>query len=196
MNILHVITSPKLTDSASLELSKTILGKLLDKYPDSTIEELKPGFMPHVDSDFLDAYYIPKEKQSEEQKNILKISDNALEQLNRADIIVIGLPMYNFGIPSSLKAWIDQIARPGIAFTYNENGPTGLISNKKVYLAISSGGVYSDGSSKFADHAESYLRTVLAFIGITDVSSYRAEGMAFPSLMDTALDKAIKAVQL
>lgn len=196
MNILHLISSPKATNSTSFELSKTIIDQLLKKHPESAIQELKPGFFPHVDNEFLMAYSLPKEEQSEEQKSVLEISDNAIAQLNWAQIIVISLPVYNFGIPSALKAWIDQIARPGIAFTYDENGPTGLFTNKKVYLAISSGGVFSDGSSRFADHAESYLKTVLEFIGITDVTTYRAEGLSYASLMNSALDKAIKAVQL
>lgn len=196
MNILHVISSPKQKASTSFQLSDTIVNQLLKKYPDSNVEELLPEYFPHASHEFIAAYGLPKDQQTVRQNEVLTHSDEAVEQLNRADVIVIGLPLYNFGIPSSLKAWIDQIVRPGIAFTYSEKGSVGLIENKKVYLAISSGGVYSNGLSRFNDHAESYLKTVLEFIGITDVSTYRAEGLAHPSLMDTALDKAINAVEL
>lgn len=196
MNILHIISSPKQKLSSSFKLSNTIVNQLLEKHPEATIEEMFPRVFPHADGDFIANYAIPKEQQSEEQKEILKLSDSALEQLHRADTIVIALPMYNFGIPSSLKAWIDQIVRPGISFAYDENGLRGLIPNKKVYLAISSGTVFSDGSSQFEDHAESYLKTVLRFIGITDVTVFRAEGMNHPAFMETALEKAIESVQI
>ncbi|KGO86766.1 hypothetical protein Q765_09060 [Flavobacterium rivuli WB 3.3-2 = DSM 21788] len=196
MNILHVISSPKQKASTSFQLSDAIVKQLLEKHPDGKVEELIPAGFPHASQEFIAAYDLPKHQQTARQNEVLTHSDKAIEQLQRADIIVIGLPLYNFGIPSSLKAWIDQIVRPGIAFTYSEEGIVGLIKNKKAYLALSSGGVYSDGLSHFSEHALNHLKTVLEFIGITDVSTYRAEGLAYPSLMDTALTKAISSIEI
>lgn len=111
-------------------------------------------------------------------------------------MIVIGVPMYNFGIHSTLKAWIDHIARSGQTFRYTDKGPEGLIKNKKVYLAISSGGVYSEGPMKAFDFTESYLRTTLGFLGMTNIASFRVEGLAMPDLKETALDKALQNIEV
>ena len=103
--------------------------------------------------------------------------------------------MYNFGIPSTLKAWIDHIVRAGVTFRYSDGFPEGLIKNKKVYLAISSGGVYSEGPMKSYDFTEPYLRTALGFIGLTDITVFRVEGTFVPGVKETALPKAIDSVK-
>ena len=103
--------------------------------------------------------------------------------------------MYNFGIHSSLKAWIDHIARSGQTFTYTEKGPEGLIKNKKVYLAISTGGVYSQGPMKAFDFTESYLRTTLGFLGMTDITAFRVEGLSMPNLKENAWNKALQNIE-
>ncbi|RYY06683.1 MAG: FMN-dependent NADH-azoreductase, partial [Sphingobacteriaceae bacterium] len=106
-------------------------------------------------------------------------------------------PMYNFTIPSVLKAWIDHIARAGITFKYNADGSsTGLITGKKVYLAVSTGGVYSSGDAVSADFVTPYLKAVLAFMGLTDVTVIRAEGFAIPALQGDALEKGIDSIVL
>src|SRR5690606_13185688 len=119
--------------------------------------------------------------------------DEAIAALKAADIIVIGVPMYNFSIHSTLKAWIDHIMRAGVTFKYTEDGPVGLLGNKKVYLAIASGGVYS-GDRKQFDFTEPYLRAALGFIGITDITTYRVEGVAIPGIQEDAYSKAIEAI--
>lgn len=111
-----------------------------------------------------------------------------------ADIIVIGVPIYNFNIPSALKAWLDHLVRAGKTFSYQTGRPEGLVKDKKVYLAIASGGVYSDGPMKSYDFAEPYLRAVLGFIGITDITTFRVEGTNVPDLKETALQKGIESV--
>jgi FMN-dependent NADH-azoreductase len=111
-----------------------------------------------------------------------------------ADIIVIGVPLYNFGIPSTLKSWIDHIARSGITFSYGDGTPRGLVSNKKVYLAFAAGGVYSDGPMKSYDFAEPYLRQTLGFLGMTDITTFRVEGIGVPQLKDSAFPKAASTV--
>jgi FMN-dependent NADH-azoreductase len=104
--------------------------------------------------------------------------------------------MYNFGIPSTLKTWIDHVARAGKTFKYDGKTPEGLVKNKKVYLAISSGGVYSEGFMKAYDFTESYLRAVLGFMGMTDIKAFRVEGVKVPGMQEIALDKAIQAIEL
>ena len=197
-HILHIISSIQPKESYSIQLGNAIIEKIQEKYPNSTVEEsnLVGLEIPHLNPESLRKLFTPKEYLNEEEKESIKFSDNLLQQLQMADIIVIGAPLYNFTIHSALKAWIDQIVRPGIAFTYSEEGIVGLIKNKKAYLALSSGGVYSDGLSHFSEYALNHLKTVLEFIGITDVSTYRAEGLAYPSLMDTALTKAISSIEI
>jgi len=112
-----------------------------------------------------------------------------------ADILVIGTPLYNFGIPSTLKSWIDQIARAGVTFSYANGKPEGLVKNKKVYLAISSGGVYSQGPMMEFDFTEPYLRKVLGFIGLTDIAVFRVEGINIPGRKEAALTEAIGRVE-
>jgi len=102
--------------------------------------------------------------------------------------------MYNFSIHSSLKAWIDHISRANVTFSYSEKGAEGLVKNKKVYLAISSGGIYSEGAMKPYDFTESYLRTLLGFLGMTDITVFRAEGLNIPNVKDQALEKAIESI--
>ena len=102
--------------------------------------------------------------------------------------------MYNFGISSTLKAWIDHIARAGVTFAYTANGPEGLIKGKKAYIAVTTGGVYSSGDYLPYDFVAPYLKAVLGFIGITDVTIIRAEGFAIPGVQETALETAISQI--
>jgi FMN-dependent NADH-azoreductase len=114
----------------------------------------------------------------EGQRQERGLTDALLEELLAADVLVIGVPMYNFSIPTQLKAWIDRIAQAGKTFKYTEKGPVGLVGGKRVVIASSRGGIYSaDGALQAHDHQEAYLRTVLNFLGITDVSIVRAEGL-------------------
>ncbi|HEY8958316.1 FMN-dependent NADH-azoreductase, partial [Chitinophaga sp.] len=110
------------------------------------------------------------------------------------DIVVIAVPVYNFNIPSALKAWIDHVVRAGRTFSYGADGPKGLLKDKKIYLAIASGGVYSDGPLKAIDYTEPYLKTVFGFIGLHDVTTFRVEGVSSPELKETALQKGLESV--
>ena len=105
-------------------------------------------------------------------------------------------PLYNFSIHSSLKAWIDHIVRSGVTFSYGENGPLGLIKNKRVYIAMSSGGIYTEGPAQANDFAVPYLKHVLSFIGLTDITVFRIEGTSIPGKMGTAMEKGINSVVL
>lgn len=196
MNILHLISSARGNDSQSVALGNAIINEIQDSHPDASVitRNLGEERFPHLEQIHLTSFYTPVDQRTPELAAAVAYSDAAIGDLLLADIIVIDAPMYNFSIPSTLKAWIDHVVRQGITFTYEKGYPEGLLLNKKVYLAISSGGVYSEGPAKGFDFTEPYLRTVLGFIGLTDVTVFRAEGIAMPDLKEVALEKALQAV--
>jgi FMN-dependent NADH-azoreductase len=188
--ILHLISSPRGPESLSIKLAEATISKILQQYPDSIVDtvDLIKTNVPHLDTAHLRSFYTPAEQLTPEDQDV--------SQLIAADIIVIGAPLYNFGIHSSLKAWIDHIARAGKTFSYSENGPEGLVKNKKVYVAMSSGAVYSEGMYKTYDFVSGYLTSVLGFLGMTDLTVFRVEGVNIPGLKENALDKAIESIVL
>jgi FMN-dependent NADH-azoreductase len=131
--------------------------------------------VPHLDGERFSAFLSKKESRDEKQAAIVAYSDALIDELRRADAIVIGMPMYNFGVPSQLKAWIDHVARAGETFRYTAEGPVGLITGKKAYIFATRGGTYAGTP---ADTQTPYLRDFLAFIGITDAEFVYAEGLA------------------
>jgi FMN-dependent NADH-azoreductase len=196
--ILHIISSPRGAASMSIQLGNAVVNKLQTAFPDSTVKvtDLLKNAFPHLEEAHLTSFYTPEENRTPEHLEAIKHSDESIQEINDADIIVIGAPLYNFTIHSVLKAWIDHITRAGITFKYDENGPVGLIKNKKVYLAISSGGIYSDGPMKAMDFVEPYLRTILGFLGMTDITVFRVEGLAIPGIQETALEKGIERIAI
>jgi FMN-dependent NADH-azoreductase len=198
MKILHLISSPRGDASFSIKLGNAIVEKLQAANAGSTVKvhDLVKTPFPHLEEVHLNSFYTPKESHTPELSEAVKHSDNAIAELTEADAIVIGVPLYNFSIHSTLKAWIDHIARAGITFRYTAEGPEGLVKNKKVYLAIASGGVYSEGPMKSYDFTEPYLRAVLGFLGMTDIAAFRVEGVAVPDLKDTALEKGIASISI
>jgi FMN-dependent NADH-azoreductase len=188
--ILHVSSSVRSTGSISRQLSNEFVAKLKAGNAGSTVVErdLTAQPVPHLSEQMMGAYFTPAENRSAEQNSIVKLSDNLVAELLAADVIVIGAPMYNFSVSSTLKAWIDHIARAGLTFKYTDTGPVGLVSGKKVVIFTSRGGVYSHGPAKPLDFQETYLRAVLGFIGITDITFVHSEGLA---MGDAAVDTAI-----
>jgi len=196
--ILHVISSPRGKESFSIKLGNAIIKKIIETYPGSVLKEnnLVTKQFPHLYDDQIVSFYTPPEYRTQENLEAILLSDEAINEILDADIIVIGVPFYNFGIHSTLKAWIDHIARAGVTFRFTENGYEGLINGKKVYLAIASGGIYSEGIMQSFDFAAPYLKAILGFLGITDVREVRVEGTAIPDLKDLALEKAINSFVL
>lgn len=196
MKILHIISSPRGQASFSIQLGNAIVERLLVKYPGSAVKthNLTNAPFPHLEAAHLDSFLVQPEKRTTSQHAAAKHSDEAIAELLDADMIVIGVPMYNLGIHSTLKAWLDHVMRAGVTFAYDENGPKGLVHNKKAYLAISTGGIYSDGPMKSYDFTAPYLTKVLNLIGITDVTTFRVEGVAVPEMKSEALDKAIEKI--
>ena len=153
---------------------------LLARYPHTSLVEriLTPTSMPHLDAETFAAMAVPEGKRTERRKSLVTLSDTLIAEMEAADAIMLAVPMYNFSIPSTLKAWIDHVARAGRTFRYAEAGPVGLLKGKKVFVVTARGGVYSDGGPAGAlDFQEPYLRAILGFMGIDDVTFVHLEGL-------------------
>ncbi|WP_158827456.1 FMN-dependent NADH-azoreductase [Mucilaginibacter lacusdianchii] len=196
--ILHLISSIQGNESYSLKLGQAIVKKAMEKYPDSTVEEVNLNDLdiPHLNPQILQSMFTPGDQLTPEAKESIRYSDEAVKQLLAADIIVIGAPLYNFTIPTTLKAWIDHITRAGVTFGYGENGPVGKVTGKKVYVAMASGGIYSDGPSKGYDFVAPYLKSFLGFLGMTDTKVFRAEGVKVPGIKEHALEKGVASIHI
>ena len=178
-NILFVKSSSSGSQSQSHRFASHIVDDLQRRHPDATltVRDVAKDPLPHIDEAFVTGRVLPSEKRSPAQVKSLALSETLIAELEAADAIVLAVPMYNFGIPSSLKAWIDHIARPGRTFSYSAKGPEGLLKGKKAVVVVARGGVYSEGPMQKFDFQESYLRTILGFVGITNVHVVRVEGV-------------------
>jgi FMN-dependent NADH-azoreductase len=166
--ILQIDASARYEGSVTRELTTRIVKTLGG---DVTTRDLNTA-IPHVDETWVGANFTPAEARSDAQRATLALSDTLIGEIEAADVLVIGTPVYNFGIPASLKAWIDMIARAGVTFRYTENGPEGLLKGKRAIIALSTGGT-PVGSE--IDFASGYLRHILGFIGIDDVEVVAAD---------------------
>jgi FMN-dependent NADH-azoreductase len=196
MQILQIISSARGAESFSTRLSQGIIDKLLAAHPGSTVvvRDLAQLPFPHLEEAHLQAYFTPAEGRSPEQQAAVRHSDEAIAEVLAADVLVIGCPFYNFMITSSLKAWLDHLTRANLTFRYTPTGPEGLITGKKVYVALASGGIYSEGPMQPYDFATPYLRWMLGFLGMRDVTITRAEGVKLPEFQAAALQKGITSV--
>ena len=196
--ILHLISSIQGDQSYSIKLGHEIIDRIQDKYPGSTVEELNlvDIEIPHLNPAILRTFFIPAEELTAEEKESRRFSDEVVKQLFASDIIVIGAPLYNFTIHTSLKAWIDHITRFGLTFGYGENGPVGMVTDKKVYVAMSSGGIFSEGPGKANDFVAPYLKSFLGFLGMTDLTVFRAEGLKVAGVKEHAMEKAIDSIMI
>lgn len=196
MQILQIISSARGAESFSTQLSQGIIDKLLAAHPGSTVvvRDLAQRPFPHLEEAHLNAYFTPAEGRSPQQQQAVRHSDEAIAEVLTADVLVIGSPFYNFTITSSLKAWLDHLTRANLTFRYTPAGPEGLITGKKVYVALASGGIYSEGPMQPYDFASPYLRWMLGFLGMRDVTIARAEGVKLPEFQATALQKGLASV--
>lgn len=197
--VLHIISSPKNEASISRVLGKKVIQSLMEKHPQANIKEydLSKIQMPHLTESHINAFFTPAEDRGQAEKEEISISDKALSDLMIADILVVEVPMYNWNIPSTLKAYFDQIARAGFTFKYEYKEdsllPTGLLKNKKAYIVTSSGGIYSEGKLKKYDFTTSYVKFFLELIGIEVINIFRAEGQAIYG-RDESLRKGIESI--
>lgn len=166
--------------------------KAADPDLDVVVRDLSRNPLPHLTAERFQAFLAKPESRSGGQRAIVAESDALIDELRAADTIVLGLPMYNFGIPSQLKAYFDHVARAGVTFRYTEKGPVGLLTGKKAYVFAARGGLYA-GTPR--DTATAYVREFLGFLGITDVEFVYAEGLAISDASKQAsLSKAAGAI--
>ncbi|HTZ79875.1 MAG TPA: FMN-dependent NADH-azoreductase [Stellaceae bacterium] len=177
--LLHVSSSPLPSLSKSRAVAAEFVAAWQAQQPDTFVVErdLVATAVPHFGTELLTSFGTPAEKRTPEQAAALALADELIAELEAADVVVIGAPMHNFSIPSTLKAWIDHVARAGRTFRYTASGPEGLLTNKKVFIVLSRGGIYSEGPAQVMDFQEPYLRAVLGFLGLKDVTFIRVEGL-------------------
>ena len=195
--LLQLNTSLNADGGQSSLLAKSYISAWQAAHPGSTVKShnlATSDAVPHLTAERFQAFLTKPEDRTSAQKEVTDYSDALIDELKNADAIVIGLPMYNFGIPSQLKAYFDHVARAGITFQYSPNGPVGLVPNKKVYVFATRGGFYAGTP---ADTQTQYVRDFLKFIGITDVEFVYAEGLAYgPESAAANLGKANAAIEV
>jgi FMN-dependent NADH-azoreductase len=174
--VLIIESSARQQDSVSRQLTQTFISQWQTAHPDDqiTVRDLAVNPVPHLDINLLGGWMKPVGQRSDLEQASLERSNQLTDELLAADVLVMAAPMYNFAIPSTLKAWLDHVLRAGVTFKYTDTGPQGLLSGKRAYVLTARGGIYA-GST--ADHQEPYLRQVMAFIGIHDVTFIHAEGL-------------------
>src|SRR5712691_3668681 len=175
MTILQINSSLYSGNGQSSRLADELIAALRAENPDAelVVRDLAREPVPHLDEARFQAFLEKPEKRNHFQKSVVAYSDALIGELRRADVIVLGLPMYNFGVPSQLKSWFDHIARAGETFKYSEKGAVGLLTGKKAYVLAARGGVYGENHSQ-----TEFVRQFLGFLGITEVEIVYAEGLA------------------
>ena len=190
MKILQINSSARVEGANSTRLANTVTARLQAKHPGATVTVRDLAVTPHpvLDAAALGALFTPADQRTPEQAARVALDDALIAEVQAHDAIVLGVPMYNFGVPVQLKTWLDAIARAGVTFRYTANGPEGLIQGKKVYVAFARVGIDRDTP---ADSQTPYIQTILGFLGMTDVKYIHAEGRAMgPEAVDKAFTQA------
>ena len=174
--ILVIESSARQQGSVSRQLTADFIAQWQAAHPQDevTVRDLAKQPVPHLDETLLAGWMTPAEQQSDAEKAAAARSNELTDEVLAADVLVLAAPMYNFAIPSTLKAWLDHVLRAGVTFKYTPTGPQGLLTGKRAIVLTARGGIHSGASS---DHQEPYLRQVMGFIGINDVTFIHAEGM-------------------
>jgi FMN-dependent NADH-azoreductase len=200
--LLHIDSSPLYGRSVSRQLTGAFVAQWKSSHPDGTVvdRDLNSTSIPPIDADWVGAVYTPELARTAEQKELLSLSDSLLAEIEQADEYVFGVPMHNFGVPSVLKLWIDQISRVGKTFSYAGGRPKGLIIGKKATFIIATGGMY-DAQTQMAsfNFVEPYLRSVFGFLGVTDATFLTTGGTAALTSgqdRDAFLAPHLRAVQM
>ncbi|MDO8942396.1 MAG: NAD(P)H-dependent oxidoreductase [Desulfobacterales bacterium] len=177
MNILQINASARREGANSTRVANTIVERLKAAHPGARVSLRDLAVTPHpvLDEAALGALFTPADQRTPAQHARVALDDALIAEIQAHDILVLGVPMYNFGVPVQLKSWIDAIARAGVTFRYTEQGPEGLLKGKQVYIALARGGLYRDTAK---DAQVPYLKNVLGFLGMTDVRFIYAEGLA------------------
>ncbi|RYG37596.1 FMN-dependent NADH-azoreductase [bacterium] len=197
-NILLVTSSPRGKASFSTQMAEELVEKFRSLSPDATVtlRDLDHSPLPYLSESLIQALHTPEGDRTEAQASAVVESDALIAELREADTIVIASGLINFGIPATLKSWIDHVTRSGITFRYTEAGPEGLLTGKKTYLVLAYGGVYSVGPMQSADFQGPYLKWMLGFLGLTDIEEVIVEGSVFgPEAAEQALGRAHERVE-
>ncbi|ARE41112.1 FMN-dependent NADH-azoreductase [Rhodovulum sp. P5] len=187
--LLHIDSSARRTGSISRDLSQRIVAQVSDGTTHVVHRDLADG-LPLLSEAWIGANFTPDTDRTDDHRAELALSDTLIAELTAADTVVIGMPIYNFGVPSSLKAWIDHVSRAGVTFRYTEAGPEGLLDDKRVIVAVTTGGT-PVGSE--IDFATGYLRHILGFLGIKDVTFVSADRLSMDA--EASLAQAHRAVE-
>lgn len=190
MNILQINSSARGGNSHSTRLAGEIVARLQSIQANTRLSVRDLGQTPHpaLDEKALQALFTPADQRTPEQAARVALDDALIAEIQAADAVVLGVPMYNFGVTAQLKNWIDAIARAGVTFRYTDTGPEGLLKGKKVYVALTRGGQYRNTPT---DSQVPYLKTVLGFLGLSDIEFVYAEGLAMgPEAEQKALASA------
>ena len=195
-NVLVINSSANGAQSVSNKLTREFADQLKAALPSVrvTVRDVGAEPIPHLVPETVAG--IRAVAETEAEKQALALSDALVAELKEADLIVIGAPMYNFGMPSTLKTWFDHVLRARVTFRYTEEGPEGLLKDKRAIVIESRAGVYSEGAASAMDSQEPHIRTLLGFMGITDVSFIRVEGLAFgPEAAAAAIEGAARQLR-
>lgn len=182
--------------STSRKVTKQVLAELAQKYPQAsvTMRDLTVNPLPHLQSEQIAAFFTKPDERSPELREAARLSDEAVAEFLSSDVVVLSTPMWNFGVPSAVKAWIDHIVRAGVTFRFGPNGLEGLAAGKRVIVVTASGSVFSQGPFAAMDFVAPYLRGVFGFMGVTDFHLVRAEGLNDPKAKDSALTTAASQI--
>ncbi|MTV41820.1 FMN-dependent NADH-azoreductase [Duganella radicis] len=196
-HVLLITSSPRGADSLSTRFATEIAEHIKQrKHGTLTVRDLATSPVPHITPAYIDGRNAAPDSRTAEQAQAVALAQQLIDELKTADVIVLGSGMINFGPSSQLKAWFDHVTWPGVTFSYGSGGPQGLLSGKKVYLVVATGGVFSAGPYASFDFQTGYLLHLLAFIGLGDVELVRVEGTAFgPDAVKAAIANAESAVQ-
>ncbi len=191
MNLLLIETSPNGEASASREVSRYLVQQLEHEISQVTKRDLSVDPLPHITGDVVEAAFTASEKRSDRHRELLQQSDAVVDEVIAADVVIISTPMWNFSLPSVLKAWLDHLSRAGRTFSYSSSGPVGLLdAKKKVYFIISSGSRFSSGPFAAWDLATPFLKAVFGFMGVPSVEVIRVEGTNHQIGRDSAVQAA------
>jgi FMN-dependent NADH-azoreductase len=193
MNILQINSSARREASHSTRLASRLVQRLRDADAEATLIVRDLNSHPVLDEAALGALFTPVDQRTPEQSARVALDDALIAEIQAADVVVLGVPMYNFGVPAPLKNWIDAISRAGVTFRYTEKGPEGLLKGKKVYVALTRGGQYRNTPS---DTQVPYLKMVFTFLGLADVQFVYAEGLSMgPDAEQNAIASAYEQIE-
>ena len=190
--ILHIDSSARRAESVTRQLSQKVVDQLSKQAPGSTTiyRDLAAGNIPLLTEEMVGSYFTNPDERSAEQIAAIKVSDELVAELQQADTIVIGAPMYNFGVPGALKAWFDLVARVGVTFRYGEAGPIGLLENNRAIIVIATGGVPVNSE---VDFATPHLQQFLRFLGVGEIEVVSADTLMAAG--ETKLQEAGEAIE-